>query len=485
VSAARGEKRGARGTMWTMRSSTLVLSGLLMVSLGCGAAPVEPRAREEPSSSERAAPTTAVVWRRAGTKVLGVDGTRAFAWERAGESQNVIVATSVATGAELSRLPLEAAPYIGEPRAWWSIGEASVVHWHGLGRVQEGAAAWTAGAVTRPFSTSQPAPADTLLVADSYRVVRLRVDGEPLWTHELPRGAQPPEFYVDTATVGLAFQQYSTTSPTTQLSIPHRVRSISLHDGGERWTRDFTENLGAVHVRGDVLIIAQGADLVFLDGATGEERVRHPALGPPSIYPRIVSDDAHVVVALDPFVRAYDLRGALLWQTRGLGNGVRMVIHQGDLFASTADGTLVRVALSDGRLVWRVGTAIASGWVWATPSGVLVDSGAVRAGVALPLERVVPERARVRGRVELGTCEAGDVQVGAQSVLVTPAADGSFTLEVESVGFVGVTASRTNLEESESELRCPESSVVVALDGSAEYAVSLSACCDGRGRRSL
>ncbi|MBK7155790.1 MAG: PQQ-binding-like beta-propeller repeat protein [Sandaracinaceae bacterium] len=292
-----------------MRSSTLLLSGLLMVSLGCGAAPVEPRAREEPSSSERAAPTTAVVWRRAGTKVLGVDGTRAFAWERAGESQNVIVATSVATGAELSRLPLEAAPYIGEPRAWWSIGEASVVHWHGLGRVQEGAAAWTAGAVTRPFSTSQPAPADTLLVADTYRVVRLRVDGEPLWTHELPRGAQPPEFYVDAATVGLAFQQYSTTSPTTQLSIPHRVRSISLHDGGERWTRDFTENLGAVHVRGDVLIIAQGADLVFLDGATGEERVRHPALGPPSIYPRIVSDDAHVVVALDPFVRAYDLRG--------------------------------------------------------------------------------------------------------------------------------------------------------------------------------
>ena len=63
--------------------------------------------------------------------------------------------------------------------------------------------------------------------------------------------------------------------------------------------------------RGDVLVIAQGADLVFLDGATGEERVRHPALGPPSIYPRIVSDDAHVVVALDPFVRAYDLRGAL------------------------------------------------------------------------------------------------------------------------------------------------------------------------------
>ncbi|MBK8592552.1 MAG: PQQ-binding-like beta-propeller repeat protein [Sandaracinaceae bacterium] len=300
-----------------MRSSTLVLSGLLMVSLGCGAAPVEPRAREEPSSSERAAPTTAVVWRRAGTKVLGVDGTRAFAWERAGESQNVIVATSVATGAELSRLPLEAAPYIGEPRAWWSIGEASVVHWHGLGRVQEGAAAWTAGAVTRPFSTSQPAPADTLLVADSYRVVRLRVDGEPLWTHELPRGAQPPEFYVDAATVGLAFQQYSTTSPTTQLSIPHRVRSIALHDGAERWTRDFTENLGAVHVRGDVLVIAQGADLVFLDGATGEERVRHPALGPPSIYPRIVSDDAHVVVALDPFVRAYDLRGTLLWQTRG------------------------------------------------------------------------------------------------------------------------------------------------------------------------
>jgi hypothetical protein len=70
--------------------------------------------------------------------------------------------------------------------------------------------------------------------------------------------------------------------------------------------------------------------------------------------------------------------------------------------------------------------------------------------------------------------------------LVTPADDGSFTLEVESVGFVGVHASRVNLdEESESELPCPESSVVVALDGSGEYAVSLSACCPGSGRRSL
>jgi hypothetical protein len=77
------------------------------------------------------------------------------------------------------------------------------------------------------------------------------------------------------------------------------------------------------------------------------------------------------------------------------------------------------------------------------------------------------------------------VQVGAQSAAVTPEDDGSFTLEVETVGFVGVHASRVMDEASESELPCPESTVVVALDGSGDYTVSLSACCPGSGRRSL
>jgi hypothetical protein len=201
-----------------------------MTALGCGAVPEERGAREVQASPRRAVSAVGVVWRQAGTKVLGVDATRAFAWERAGESQNIIVATSIATGAELSRRPLEAAPYIGQPRAWWTIGEASLVHWDGVGRVQESTAVWTAGTVTRAYSTSQPAPGDTLLVADRYRVVRLRVDGQPLWTHELPRGAQPPEFFVDAATVGLALQQYSTTSPTTQLRHP-APRALHLAGG--------------------------------------------------------------------------------------------------------------------------------------------------------------------------------------------------------------------------------------------------------------
>ncbi|MBK7155791.1 MAG: hypothetical protein IPH72_29125 [Sandaracinaceae bacterium] len=109
----------------------------------------------------------------------------------------------------------------------------------------------------------------------------------------------------------------------------------------------------------------------------------------------------------------------------------------------------------------------------------------MRAGVALPLASVTLERARVRGRVELGRCDASEVQVGAQRALVTPGADGTFTLEVETVGFLGVHASRTMLDESESEPPCPESTFVVALDGSGEYTAALSACCDGTGRRSL
>jgi hypothetical protein len=55
---------------------------------------------------------------------------------------------------------------------------------------------------------------------------------------------------------------------------------------------------------------------------------------------------------------------------------------------------------------------------------------------------------------------------------------------VETVGFVGVHASQVMAEESERQLPCPESSAVVALDGSGEYAVSLSACCGGAGRSS-
>lgn len=457
---------------------------VLSAVVGCGPAPTQHQARGAEASPQRTAPGQPVAWRRPGSRVLGVDGTRAFAWEREGDSQNMIVATSLATGEELSRRRLEGAPYIGEPSAWWTLGDTFLVHWDGVGRVQEGDAAWTAGTVSARFSTSLPAPGDTLLVADSHVVARMRLDGATMWSHALPRGAQPPDFFVGQTAIGLAFQQYSTTSPTTQLDIPHRVRSIALDTGVERWTRDFHENLGVVHVRDDVLIIARGADLLFLDGPTGEERARHVALGPPNIYPRIVSDATRVVVAVDPYLRAYDLRGALLWQTPldGLGNGARMAIEGDDVFVSTGDGTLARVALGDGRLVWRVDTAIASGWVWTTPSAVLVDSRAVRVGVPLPLASVTLEPARVRGRVDLGTCEASEVQVAARGQVVTPAADGSFTLEVEAVGFLGVHASRTPDEESERQRPCPESFAVVALDGSRDYRVALSACCDGRSR---
>lgn len=466
-----------------MRRRSFVALLVVSASLGCGTTPAE-RSTQPVGSPTPSAVQRPVAWRTAGARVLGVDAARAFSWERQGEHQNVIVATSLATGEELSRRPLHGAPYIGQPRAWWTIGDEFVVHWDGVGRVRESDDAWTADTVTPPFSNSVSAPEDTLLVADRYRVMRLGTDGAQRWSHALPRGAQPPEFHVASTTVGLTFQQYSTTSPTTQLDIPHRVRSLELATGTERWTRDFRENLGAVHVRGDVLIIAQGADLVFLHGPTGEERARHVALGPPNIYPGIVSDEARVVVAVDPFVFAYDLRGAALWRTRvdGLGNGARLALQGDDVFLSTGDGTLVRIALADGRLVWRVGTAIASGWVWPTPSGVLVDSGGARAGVALPLAGVALERACLAGRVDLRGCAAGEVRVTAQGVSTTPSADGAFVLDVESVGFVGVHAHRADVESSEAERPCPASSGVVALDGSGDYALTLDACCDSRRR---
>lgn len=463
-----------------MRPPHLLAAPFLLLACHCGASR---EGHHAVHASQVSAETTRLAWRELGPRVLGVDERHAYGWQPDAEGNNTLVMTSLRVGTSTS-MSLRDAPYVGEPRAWFALENQSfsVGHWDGLARVWGRDENWAADPPTQPYSTAQRTGDRTFVVADVHEVAMLAFASSGhahLWRTPMPPAAQIPELFVDDTTVGLVFQQYDANAATTVLSIPHRVRSLSREDGQVRWTRDFVENLGAVHVAGDVIVIAEGADLVFLDGPSGEERARHRALGAPNIYPEIISDAQRIVVALEGFVRAYDLEGALLWATpvAHVSSGAELAMDAENVYVTTSEGSLVRLSLRDGREAWRIGTAIASGSLWLTEDAVLIDGGSVRVGIPLPRDEVQLEHAHLEGRVLLGACTATDVHVIGAGRDVPVADDGTFALDVDAVGYLGVTAARTALEESEQRLPCEGASTVISLDGSRSYTVTLRACC--------
>ena len=421
-----------------------------------------------PLSPPAAAPR---VWRVDRPRVLGLRDDTAFGWA----DGNVLVETSLATGEVARRAPLVDAPYIGEPSAWWPFDGFALGHFDGITRMNTAAhghvPAWRDDA---PWSTSVPLP-DGLLLSSAQAVARIAAtDGRTRWTVSLPRGAQPPELHVGATSVVGAWQQYAADAPTPRLEVPHRVAAYDLATGSPRWTRDFREDLGALAAWDDLLVVARGADVVFLDGPTGAVRRTHPRLGPPNIYPAVALDASRVLVALDGAVHAFDHAGNLLWRTavEGVEGGSRLALAPDAAYVSTAEAAVVRLE-RDGRVAWRIGTGVAPTRLYTTARAVVVDGHGTLAGIPLPA-RVATEAVTVVGEVALGRCPASEVTVraGGRSVPVAP--DGSFRASFEAAGYVTASASRPMVEAER--LPCPGASTVIALDGRGTYRVRLQLC---------
>lgn len=403
-----------------------------------------------PLSPPAAAPR---VWRVERPRVLGLRDDTAFGWA----DGNVLVETSLATGEVARRAPLIDAPYIGEPRAWWPFDGFALGHFDGITRMNTAAhghvPAWRDDA---PWSTSVPLP-DGLLLSSARAVARIAAtDGRARWTVSLSRGAQPPELHVGTTSVVGAWQQYAADAPTPRLEVPHRVAAYDLATGSPRWTRDFREDLGALAAWDDLLVIARGADVVFLDGPTGAVRRTHSRLGPPNIYPAVALDASRVLVALDGAVHAFDHAGNRLWRTAvdGVESGSRLVLAPDAAYVSTAEAAVVRLE-RDGRVAWRVGTGVAPTRLYATARAVVVDGHGTLAGIPLPA-RVATEAVTVVGEVALGRCPASEVtvRVGGHSATVAP--DGSFRASFEAAGYVTASASQPTVVTER--LPCPDAS---------------------------
>lgn len=411
------------------------------------------------------------VWRVDRPRVLGHRDDVAFTWA----DGNVLVETSLLTGEVLSRAALVDAPYIGEARAWWPFAGFAVGHYDGLARMNPCARghclAWRGDDA---WSTSRP-HGDGLLVSSSRAVAYLDdADGRTRWRVALPRGAQPPDLHVGTTTVTAAGQQYAPDAPTPRLEIPHRVASYDLATGAPRWSRDFRENLGALAAWDDLLVVARGASLVFLDGPTGAVRREHPNLGPPNIYPAVAVDAARVVAALNGSVLMFDHRGERAWRTAvpGVDGGSRVALSPDAAYVSTEDGALVRLE-RDGRVAWRIGLGVNPIALFVTPRAVVADAHGTLAGVPLPAE-VPVEHATVTGVVALGRCAAAEVTLRVGGQRVNLARDGSFRVELDVAGYVTAHATREGVANERP--LCPEERTVLRLDGRGAYRVELRLC---------
>lgn len=432
----------------------------------------------EGSAQASAAPAP-LVWRRDGGRILGIHGSVAYEWERGTDGANTIRGTSLRAGDPGTVWRLEGAPYVGEPRALMSLPSGLIGHWDGLASVRT-SSVMTVGSPTAAYSSAVPSGADSLVVASASEVALLRgTDLSAVWRTPLPPGAQPPELHPTGSSVGLVFQQYDPGAPTPRLVIPHRVRSLSVTTGIERWTLDFHQHLGAVHVIDDTIVLAEGADVVFMDGASGAELRRHRGLGAPNIYPAIASSAASVYVAVDDVVRAYGHAGASQWQTRvpGAAQGVRLATWGDVVFVTAGDGSVVGLRARDGAVLWRIGTGIAHGRLHATPSGLLVEGAGAWAGIPFPVPPIHPAQAWIEGLVTQASCSPIEVSVSDGATTVRVDAQGRFRLPIRAVGFVQVQAS-TSGSFTERPAPCLGSSAVVELDGRPTYAVALRVCCE-------
>jgi outer membrane protein assembly factor BamB len=416
------------------------------------------------------------LWRHAGPEIVGlVDGV-AYYWDAEMSEAGGIVGLSVLDGHLLAAREIHGSNINGSPSCWLAGPGGFVTEWDEPLLLTQGPDAELGVRWRAPAGRwSESIVVGDMLVAWDFdprqAVVAFSLEtGAELWQAPLDRLANGVELGFDGESIVVKWQQYSATAPTPTITVPERVRTLDPSTGATRWTQDFAEATGGVAVVGDTLVVAEDADLSFLDGRT-RAPIRVVATGHhPTIYPSYAALGSTLYVALVDAVTAYDATsGEVVWRHAiELDGGPELAIANDLLLVSTAD-SLVAIERETGTRVWTVGLGIGAYRLLVDDVGVVALGVGEAVGFGLPA-RFEVEQATLSGRVELRCVEREAVEVLVGSERVRVSSEGRYQASVTMAGVVRVTVAvgGGEIEERQAFLSPVE---LVELTGAGRYEV--------------
>ncbi len=458
-------------------------SRLLAIGLALTACRTQPGSSAEataPLADARPSPArsdTTRAWQRSGVDIVGlVDGV-AYYWDAEMSDAGGIVGLSIVDGRQVFASEIRGSNINGMPDCWLPGPGGFVAEWDEPLLLAAGADAQLEERWRAPAGRwMELTVIGNMLVAWDYDprqavVARSLETGAELWQAPLPREANGVELGFDGESIVVIWQQYSATAPTPTMTIPKRVRTLDPSTGETRWTQDFADPTGGVAVVGDTLVVAEDADLSFLDGRT-REPIRVIATGHhPTIYPSFASFGSTLYVALVDAVTAYDATtGEPLWRHAiELDGGPVLAIAGEQLLVGTGD-MLVALDRRTGARAWAVGLGIDPYRLLVDDTGVVAMGFGGAAGFALPA-RFEVEQATLAGRVALRCVEPEAVEVLVGPERVRPDPDGRYQASVTMAGIVRVTVFVEGGEMMQEQRPIPVPVELVELTGAGHYEV--------------
>ncbi len=444
-------------------------------------APAPPDTPADALEDEHAGPATEV-WLHEGPELVGLVGDAAYYWDSEMGDAGGIASISVKDGRPLAKRAIKGLNINGKPSLWLAGMDGDIVASWGESAMLLAATGDDQAGSSSELEVRWRAPqgrwGEAIIVDDKLvmwdfaprqAIVAFSArTGAELWQAPLEREANGVSLDFDGESIVVIWQQYSATAPTPTVTIPQRVRTLDPATGRARWTRDFKDPTGGLSVAGETLIVAEDSDLRFLQGSTGALLRKVETGHSPTIYPRFEVDGNTAYVALRGAVTAYDARtGAVAWTHPIELDGPAMTLSGEHLLVSGAH-VLVALDRATGRRAWEVSLGFSPYRLEANDRGVVAIGGG-SAGFSLPA-RFEPERATLRGEVELRCVQADAVQLRVGPIITKLDSQGRYTASIETAGIVRISASAETELDLERQAHFPAVERV-ALDGAGTYDV--------------
>lgn len=441
----------------------------------------------EPAAAASLEPSSAstTLWLHRGPEIVGLVGDAAYYWDSAMSDAGGIVSLAVADGHLLAKQPIRGSNVNGKPSFWLpGSGDEVIAAWGErpvfLAPVLPSAALEPGAGAGLEVRWRGPVGrwGEAMIVGEKLIlwdfaprqavVAFSTLTGAELWQAPLVREANGVSLDYDGKSVIARWQQYSATAPTPTVTIAQRVRALDPETGSTRWAQDFTEHTGGIAAAGDTLLVAKDADLLFLRGSD-RALIKKIATGhSPTIYPSFAVDGERVFVGLRDAITAYDPRtGEVQWRHPIEVNTPAMAISGDHVLVSGAH-ELVALERTTGTPAWRVSIGIRPYRIEANERGV-VAIGGLAVGFSLPAH-FEPERAMLRGRVELRCVQAENVTVEVGPVSTNLDGEGRYAASVNTAGLLLVSAMDTSERFEELRPRAPAAEFV-PLTGAGTYDV--------------